>query len=97
MGVSQTVSLSLQLLHRFALFLQSGSHRLHYGGLEKLCSSEDTMKTIRTIRIGVRRPDPALQKYTPFLWKLKHCHTTLQWIHRSIGALLCSPSNKSAS
>lgn len=32
-------SLSLQLLHRFTLFLQSGSHRLHYGGLEKLRSS----------------------------------------------------------
>lgn len=32
-------SLSLQLLHRFTLFLQSGSHRLHYSGLEKLRSS----------------------------------------------------------
>lgn len=33
-------SLSLKLLHRFTLFLQSGSHRLHYSGLEKLRSSE---------------------------------------------------------
>lgn len=35
-----TFLLSFQLLHRFSFLLQSGSHRLHYRGLEKLCSSE---------------------------------------------------------
>lgn len=34
------VSLSLELLHRFALLLQSGSHRFHYSSLKKLCPSE---------------------------------------------------------
>lgn len=34
------VSLSLQLLHRFALLLESGSHRLHDSGLKKLRPSE---------------------------------------------------------
>lgn len=34
------VSLSLELLHRFALLLQSGSHRLHNSGLKKLRPSE---------------------------------------------------------
>lgn len=41
-GVSQIfgISLSFQLLHRFALLFQSGSHCFHYGGLKKLRPSE---------------------------------------------------------
>ncbi len=73
-GESRIFSLSLQLLHRFALLLQSGSHRLHYSRLEKLRPSEKQRHiseqwNVVSAREGLMLHKQLIISFMRLLWK----------------------------